>query len=173
MSKTANPNDIELIVLDVDGVLTKGTIIINEDGSESKHFCVKDGHGIRLWQRAGGKVALLSGRFSKPTQLRAQMLDIENCLQDCHFKLPALKKLLEKINVPAGRTAFLGDDLPDVPAIKYVGFGAAVADATEEVKQNADFVTENRGGEGAVRELIEYLLKNSKKWEKVVERYEV
>jgi 3-deoxy-D-manno-octulosonate 8-phosphate phosphatase (KDO 8-P phosphatase) len=171
MNKPANPKDIELIVFDVDGVLTRGTIIVNEDGSESKHFCVKDGHGIKLWQRSGGKAAFLSGRFSKPTQLRAEMVGVDRCLQGCKVKLPELKKLLKELNVPAEKTAFLGDDLLDLPAVKYVGLGAAVNDAVQELKDHADFVTENRGGEGAAREFIEHLLKSSGKWEKAVERY--
>jgi 3-deoxy-D-manno-octulosonate 8-phosphate phosphatase (KDO 8-P phosphatase) len=171
MGKSINLNNIELLVLDVDGVLTTGEIIINEDCSESKHFCTKDGHAVRLWQRAGGRLAFLSGRYSKPTQIRAEMLKIERCLQDCHYKLPALKELLSELDIPAERTAFLGDDMPDIPPIKYVGFGGAVADAAQDVKDNADFITETSGGKGAVREFIEHILKNSGRWKKVVERY--
>jgi 3-deoxy-D-manno-octulosonate 8-phosphate phosphatase (KDO 8-P phosphatase) len=87
---------IELLVLDVDGVLTDGKLIINADGTETKAFNSLDGHGIRLWKRAGLKVAFLSGRFSVPTDLRAKQLDIDYCFQDCHHKLAVLKKLLEE-----------------------------------------------------------------------------
>ncbi|MGA1980046.1 MAG: HAD-IIIA family hydrolase [Sedimentisphaerales bacterium] len=167
----ANLVDIQLLVMDVDGVLTDGTIIINDDGSEGKFFNLLDGHGIRMWQRAGLKVAFLSGRFSKATQYRAEQLDIDYCLQDCLEKLPALKKLLEQAGISAKRTAYIGDDLLDLPVMRYVGFGAAVADAVDEVKDTADYVTTRCGGEGAVREVIEYILKNAGKWQELMKRY--
>ena len=94
-----NLGDIKLLVLDVDGVLTDGSLIFNGDGSESKTFNALDGHGIRLCMRAGLKVAFLSGRFSEPTQLRAQKLDVDYCIQDCHYKLPAIKELLENFDI--------------------------------------------------------------------------
>ncbi len=162
---------IQLLVLDVDGVLTDGGLIVNADGSESKVFNTLDGHGIRLWKRAELKVAFLSGRTSVPTKVRAQQLDIDFCLQECHDKLPEIEKLLEQLNIKPENVAYVGDDLPDLPVIRYVGFGAAVANAVDEVKQEADFVTKKRGGDGAVREVIEYILKNSGRWEKLVDRY--
>jgi len=163
--------NIELLVLDVDGVLTDGSIIINADGSESKSFSLLDGHGIRMWRRAGLKVAFLSGRETEATKYRAEQLKVDYCLQGCHFKLPALKKLLEEIGLSPEKVACIGDDLLDLPVIKYVGFGAAVANAVDEVKNIADFVTERSGGCGAVREVIEYILKNTGKWQKLMERY--
>jgi len=162
---------IELLVLDVDGVLTDGNIIINADGSESKSFSLLDGHGIRMWRRAGLKVAFLSGRETEATKYRAEQLKVDYCLQGCHFKLPALKKLLEETRLSPEKVACVGDDLLDLPVIKYVGFGAAVANAVDEVKNIADFVTERRGGCGAVREVIEYILKNTGKWQNLMERY--
>jgi len=162
---------IELLVLDVDGVLTDGRIITHQDGSESKCFHVLDGHGIRMWQRAGLKVALLSGRASPATARRAQELGIQHVIQDCKFKLPALQQLLAELGLAAERTAYVGDDVMDLPVIRYVGFGAAVANAVEEVKEYADYVTTRRGGEGAVREVIEYILKGSGRWAGLMERY--
>ncbi len=162
---------IELLVLDVDGVLTDGRVIIHSDGSESKCFHILDGHGIRMWQRVGGQVALLSGRSSPATIRRAEELQIAHVLQDCHFKLPALQQLLERLGVPAANVAYVGDDLMDLPVIRYVGFGAAVADAIEEVKEQADYVTTRPGGQGAVREVIEYILKNSGRWQGLLKRY--
>jgi 3-deoxy-D-manno-octulosonate 8-phosphate phosphatase (KDO 8-P phosphatase) len=177
--------DIELLVMDVDGVLTDGTVMINSDGSEGKSFNLLDGHGIRMWQRAGLKVAFLSGRFSQATKLRAEQLEVDYCIQpsghgvcrgatasqrvpaepgDCFEKLPALKKLLEDAGISAKRTAYIGDDLLDLPVIRYVGFGAAVANAVDEVKEEANYVTTRRGGDGAVREVIEYILKTGGKW---------
>ena len=166
-----NLADIQLLAVDVDGVLTDGTVIINGDGSEGKFFNLLDGHGIRMWQRAGLKVAFLSGRFSEATKYRAEQLDVDYCVQDCFEKLPALKKLLEQLGLSANRAAYIGDDLMDLPVIRYVGFGAAVANAVDEVKEIADYVTRRRGGEGAVREVIEYILKNSGRWQELMKRY--
>lgn len=166
-----NLADIQLLVMDVDGVLTDGTVEIHGDGSESKSFNLLDGHGLRMWRRAGGKTAFLSGRFSQATKHRAEQLEVDFCLQDCFEKLPILKKLLEEAGVSAERTAYIGDDLLDLPAIKYVGFGAAVANAVDEVKKEADYVTTRRGGEGAVREVIEYILKTTGKWQELMKKY--
>jgi len=166
-----NLADIQMLVLDVDGVLTDGTIIINGDGSESKSFNSLDGHGIRMWQRAGLKVAFLSGRQSEPVRYRAEQLEIDYCVQDCHNKLGALEKLLEQAGLSAKRIAYIGDDLPDLPPIRYVGFGVAVANAVDEVKDVADYVTARRGGGGAVREVIEYILKNTGRWQELMKRY--
>jgi len=166
-----NLDAIELLVLDVDGVLTDGQLIVHGDGSESKCFHTLDGHGIRLWQRAGGTTALLSGRYSEATQRRADQLEIAHVIQDCHFKLPALQKLIEVLHLKPERVAYIGDDLPDLPAIRFVGLGVAPANAVDEVKQEADYVTTRRGGQGAVREAIEYILKNSGRWQALMERY--
>jgi 3-deoxy-D-manno-octulosonate 8-phosphate phosphatase (KDO 8-P phosphatase) len=173
MTKKPKTNlaDIQLLALDVDGVLTDGTIIINADGTESKSFNLLDGHGIRMWQRAGLKVAFLSGRTSEATKYRAEQLEIEYVYQDCFDKLPALKKLLEQLTLLPHQVAYIGDDLMDLPVISYVGFGVAVANAVDEVKQHADYITTNPGGNGAVREVIEYILKNSDRWQKLAKKY--
>lgn len=162
---------IQLLVLDVDGVLTDGQLVIHRDGTESKCFHTLDGHGIRLWQRAGLQVALLSGRYSEPTQRRADQLQIDHVIQDCHVKLPALRKLIAKLGLLPENVAYIGDDLPDLPAIRFVGFGVAVANAVEEVKAQADYVTTRSGGSGAVREVIEHILKTSERWQPLMERY--
>jgi len=167
-----NLADIQVLVIDVDGVLTDGTIVVNSDGSESKFFSVLDGHGIRLWQRAGLKVAFLSGRASEPTRYRAEQLEVEYVFQDCHNKLDALEKFLEQIGLSPDRIAYIGDDLPDLSVIRRVGFGVAVANAVDEVKQYADYITTRPGGSGAVREVIEYILKNTGRWQQLMERYE-
>jgi len=166
-----NLADIQLLVVDVDGVLTDGSLIINSDGSESKSFSTLDGHGLRLWRRAGLKVAFLSGRVSGPTQYRAQQLGIDYCLQDCHDKLSSLEELLKKAGLSAKQVAYIGDDLPDLPLIRCAGFGVAVANAVDEVKDAADYVTANPGGSGAVREVIEYILKNTGRWDELMKRY--
>jgi 3-deoxy-D-manno-octulosonate 8-phosphate phosphatase (KDO 8-P phosphatase) len=166
-----NLADIKLLVLDVDGVLTDGSIIINLDGSETKMFNVVDGHGIKMWKRAGLKVAFLSGRFSQPTDHRAKQLDIDYCMQDCKEKLPALKKMLSDLNISPEQTAYIGDDLPDLPPMKYVAFPVTVCGAVEEIKAVAAHVTTLPGGKGAVRELIEYVLKKTGAWQRLMERY--
>jgi 3-deoxy-D-manno-octulosonate 8-phosphate phosphatase (KDO 8-P phosphatase) len=146
--------------------------MINGDGSEGKFFNLLDGLGIRMWRRAGLKVAFLSGRFSEATKRRAEQLEVDYCVQDCFEKLPVLKKLLEQVGLSANRTAYIGDDLLDLPVIKYVGFGAAVANAVDEVKDTADYITTRHGGDGAVREVIEYILKNSGKWQQLMKKYQ-
>ena len=166
-----NLSEIQLLVLDVDGVLTDGTLVVNADGSESKNFNALDGHGIKLWKRAGLKVAFLSGRTSEPTEHRARRLQVDYCLQDCYDKLPAIEKLLKQANLSPRAVAYIGDDLPDLPPMLYAGFAVAVANAVEEVKQHADYVTTRPGGSGAVREVIEYILKSTGKWDKLMERY--
>jgi len=124
-----------------------------------------------MWQRAGLQVALLSGRHSEPTQRRAEQLQIAHVIQDCHFKRPALEKLIAGLDLSPENAAYVGDDLPDLPAIRLVGFGVAVADAVAEVKARADYVTTRPGGAGAVREVIEYILKTSDRWQPLMERY--
>ncbi len=166
-----NLADIEMLVIDVDGVLTDGTLVINGDGTESKSFNSLDGHGIRMWQRIGLKVALISGRASVPTQRRAEQLQIEYVFQDCHNKLPVFKDLLEQVGLSPDKVAYIGDDLMDLPVIRYTGFGITVANAVDEVKQYADYITTRPGGSGAVREVIEYILKNSGRWQQLMTRY--
>lgn len=167
-----NLANIQLLALDVDGVLTDGTIVVDSNGRESKFFNVQDGHGIRLWLRAGLKIALFSGRTSPPTKHRAEQFGIEYVFQECHNKLETLKGFLEQIGVSPNEVAYVGDDLPDLPPMRYVGFGVAVANAVDEVKQYADYITTHPGGGGAVREVIEYILKNTGKWQQLMARYE-
>jgi len=124
-----------------------------------------------MWQRAGLKVALLSGRASEATTRRARELEIPYVIQDCRFKLPALKLLLTELELSPERVAYVGDDLMDLPIVRYVGFGVAVANAVDELKACADYVTVRRGGEGAVREVIEHILKGSNRWADLMQRY--
>jgi 3-deoxy-D-manno-octulosonate 8-phosphate phosphatase (KDO 8-P phosphatase) len=162
---------ITLLVLDVDGVLTDGHLVLYGDGTESKAFHTHDGHGIRMWRRAGLEVALISGRRSEPTRRRAEQLEIPHVFQDCHFKLPTLQQLLAQLKLGPENVAYVGDDLPDLPVVRFVGFGVAVANAVEEVKAQADYVTTRCGGDGAVREVIEMILKASDRWQSLMERY--
>jgi 3-deoxy-D-manno-octulosonate 8-phosphate phosphatase (KDO 8-P phosphatase) len=166
-----NLADIELLVLDVDGVLTDGTVVVNADGTDSKFFNSLDGHGIRLWRRAGLKVAFISGRASKAVSHRARELEVDYVFQDCHEKLPMLENLLKLVDLSPAQVACVGDDLTDLPMLRCAGFAAAVANAVDEVKQSVDYVTTRRGGHGAVREVIEYILKSTGKWPQLMHRY--
>ncbi|MHC4264857.1 MAG: KdsC family phosphatase [Planctomycetota bacterium] len=172
-TKKVELDKIKLLILDVDGVLTDGTLFINPDGSESKSFNALDGHGIRMWKRAGFKVAFLSGRLSEPTRHRADQLEIDHCIQDCHHKVQAFQDLLEQESLAPQQVCYIGDDLMDIPVMKRSGFSVAVANAVDEVKQHADFVTTKSGGSGAAREAVEYILKNTGKWTELVKRYEL
>ncbi|MHC4758083.1 MAG: KdsC family phosphatase, partial [Planctomycetota bacterium] len=115
----------------------------------------------------------LSGRDSEPTKHRAEQLGIDHCIQDCHHKLQVFEELLKKENIKPEQVCYIGDDLMDVPVMKRSGFSVAVANAVDEVKQVADFITKKGGGRGAVREAVEYILKNTGKWKELVERYEL
>ena len=165
------PGDIKLLAMDVDGVLTDGTIILDGAGGESKRFNLHDGHGIKLWHRAGLETALISGRESAATTARAEQLSIKYVSQGQKKKLPAFESLLAETGLSAGQVAYIGDDLLDLPIVVRAGLGVAVANAVDELKERADMVTNSCGGAGAVREVIEYILKNSGRWDELMERY--
>lgn len=162
---------VQLLIMDVDGVLTDGSIIVHSDGTESKQFNVMDGHRIKMWQRADKLTGIISGRDSMATTLRAKHLGISNIMQGCLKKLPAFEEMLEKTQLSPEQVVYIGDDLMDIPLVRRAGFGVAVANADDELKKYADFVTQRRGGKGAVAEVIELILKNSGKWDGLMERY--
>ncbi|MFV1951955.1 MAG: KdsC family phosphatase [Nitrospinota bacterium] len=164
---------IKLLILDVDGVMTDGRIILGDDGKELKFFDVKDGHGIKLAHRAGLTTAIISGREAKLVLLRAKELGIEIVYQNTHDKVGICEKILKQKGFSAEETAYIGDDIVDLPIMSKVGFSIAVADALPYVKDAADLVTEKKGGRGAVREAIEFILKAQGHWEKLFERYTV
>ena len=162
---------IVLVVLDVDGVLTDGKIIIDDLGTESKHFHVRDGHGLKLLMRGGIDVALLTGRTSEVVNHRARDLGITTVCQGAKDKAQVLAEMLAEKHISRERVAYVGDDIVDVPAFRMVGFSAAVADAPGYVKAHADYITEKKGGDGAVREICEMILKAQGTWDAVTERY--
>ena len=162
---------IQLLVLDVDGVLTDGTITLTEDGREIKQFNVRDGAGIKYWQRVGKKVAIISGRGSKAVTHRAKELGIEAVCLNAKDKIPAFERVLSEFSLDGTQVAVIGDDLPDLPMFARAGFSAAPADAVEEVRQEAHYVTAARGGAGCVREVVEMILKATGQWQKIMERY--
>ena len=169
--KQTDFNQIQLLIMDVDGVMTDGGIIIHSDGSESKRFHVLDGHRVTLWHRAGLESAILSGRDTPATTIRAQQIGVKYILQGCKQKLPAFEQLLKDSGYLAQQTAYIGDDLLDLPLLRRVGFAAVVANGVEEIKSYAHYVTKHPGGHGAVAEVVEYLLKQTGKWDGIIAGY--
>jgi YrbI family 3-deoxy-D-manno-octulosonate 8-phosphate phosphatase len=162
---------VQLLLLDVDGVLTDGGVTWSNDGIEAKTFHIRDGLGLRLWQRAGGRVGLVTGRSSHVVQLRADELGIGIVRQGVDDKLEAAGAIVAACGLVWEETAFMGDDLPDLPVVRRAGVGIAVADACAEVRAAAPLVTDLPGGRGAVREAIERLLRARGAWEAIVARY--
>ncbi len=165
-------SDIVMLAMDVDGVLTDGSIILHHDGTESKRFSLIDGHGIRMWLRAGLQMAWISGRASEATRRRAEQLGVTLVFEDAAFKLPVFEELLRSAGLEAKQVAYIGDDLLDMPVLAQAGFGVAVANAVGEVRACADHVTAASGGAGAVREVIEHILKGSGRWDALMQRYQ-
>jgi YrbI family 3-deoxy-D-manno-octulosonate 8-phosphate phosphatase len=159
---------IKLLVLDVDGVMTDGSITINKQGDETKTFNVKDGLGLKMLMSSGIEVAILTGRTSLALALRAEELGIEEVYQGVKNKDILLKKLIKIKNLKKEQVCSLGDDLPDLAMFMGSGLSIAVADAVEEVREAADFITKNKGGYGSVREVCELILKCQGKWHGVL-----
>lgn len=161
---------IELLLLDVDGVLTDGGIIYDDQGVELKQFHVRDGSGIKFWQRAGKHVAIISGRTSRPVEVRARELGITPVLQGMPDKFPGYRRILDQFHLGPEQVACIGDDVLDLPLIRNCGLGVAVRDAVPELRADAKYVTEAPGGRGAVREVIELILSCQGTWQQLVER---
>ncbi len=163
---------IKILILDVDGVMTDGRIIMDDSGREIKNFDVRDGHGIKLIQRYGIDVVLLTGRKSEVVLHRARDLDIKEVYQKVFNKKEVLVKILKKNKITAAEAAFIGDDVIDIPVLRAVGFSAAVADALDVVKKTVDYITQNKGGRGAVREVCDMLLQAQGQWPEIAAKYE-
>ena len=169
----AKMRPLRVLILDVDGVLTNGEIIIDDAGRETKHFNVRDGHGLRMLMRYGMEVVFLTGRTSQVVNHRALDLGINEVYQGVWNKLEVFEEMLRKKNIVPAATAFVGDDLVDVPVLRRVGFSATVADAAADLKNVVDYITEQKGGCGAVREICELILKAKGAWPEVAARYEL
>lgn len=163
---------IKLLILDVDGVMTDGRIIMDSEGRELKNFAVRDGHGIKMIQRYGIKVAILTGRKSKVVEHRAKDLEIKDVYQKAFNKKEVFEKILQKHKLSNKEIAFMGDDIVDIPVLKIVGFSASVANALDIVKRQVDYITKNNGGHGAVREVCEMILQAQGKWPEIAARYD-
>ncbi|MCL2348866.1 MAG: HAD hydrolase family protein [Planctomycetaceae bacterium] len=162
---------IRLILSDVDGVLTDGGLIYDNQGIESKKFHSRDGFGIKLWQQAGYRFGFVTGRSSQIVRMRAAELDINIVRQSSLQKLIAVQEILESLQLTQENLCFIGDDLPDLPPIRYAALGVAVHDAAEEVLEAADYVTKCNGGFGAAREVIDLILKQQRRWQSVTQKY--
>jgi 3-deoxy-D-manno-octulosonate 8-phosphate phosphatase (KDO 8-P phosphatase) len=162
---------IELILSDVDGVLTDGGIVFDNQGIETKKFHIRDGLGIKLWQRAGYEFGILTARSSQIVKLRAAELGVNIVRQGFEDKLPAAQEIMRQLNLQPDQVCYIGDDLTDIPVLRHVGLGVAVADAADETRSAADHVTRKPGGSGAVRELVEELLRARKRWDDLIRKY--
>jgi 3-deoxy-D-manno-octulosonate 8-phosphate phosphatase (KDO 8-P phosphatase) len=159
------------LLLDVDGVLTDGGIGYTNEGLELKQFHVRDGSGLMLWRHLGKRSAIITGRTSRIVELRAAEVGIDIVMQGALDKLPALRDVLGRTGCRPEQVCYVGDDLPDLPALRNCGLAVAVADACPEVLADAHFVTRAPGGRGAVREVIEMILSGQGHWTRIVERF--
>lgn len=162
---------VRLFLVDVDGVLSDGGISYDGEGRESKRFHVRDGHGIKLLQRAGIEVGIISGRSSRPVAVRAAELGISVVRQGAFDKVSAWREIVQGKGFRPEETAYVGDDIVDLPLFRMVGFAAAVADAEEYVVSAADYVSSRVGGQGAVREIAEFVLRSCGRWDEVCRKY--
>jgi 3-deoxy-D-manno-octulosonate 8-phosphate phosphatase (KDO 8-P phosphatase) len=155
---------IRLLVLDVDGVMSDGKLYFTDQGAELKAFNSLDGQGIKMLQKSGVKVAIITGRQSSIVTKRAQDLNIEPLIQGREDKLVALSEMIAKMNLHWHQVAYMGDDLPDLPAIRKVGLGITVPNGSPELKRHVALCTRRQGGAGAVREVCELLMQAQNTW---------
>jgi YrbI family 3-deoxy-D-manno-octulosonate 8-phosphate phosphatase len=162
---------IRLLILDVDGVLTDGKIIVDDKGSEIKNFDVKDGQGLKFLLKAGFEVAIISGRESRAVEIRANGLGIKEIYQGIEDKKSVLDRLIRDRAIKIDEVCCIGDDIPDIPMFDQVGLSVAVSNAVPEALDAADFITKNKGGDGAVREVCELILKTQGKWADILSNF--
>ena len=170
-SRIDKAKKIKVLVLDVDGVLTDGTLFFDNKGNEYKGFNVQDGLGIKLMQKAGIEIAVISGRGSKPVKLRMEMLGVKLVYLGQLDKSHAIEEILHKTGCAADELAHVGDDLIDLPVFTRVGFAIAVKNANEQVLPYVDWQTELSGGQGAVREVCDFILQAQGKMDALVESF--
>lgn len=162
---------IKLLLMDCDGVLTDGRITLLENGDEEKSFHTRDGHGLVLLHRAGLQSGIISGRTSTLVKRRASELGIKHLRQGTWNKVKDFEELLVEAGVDEKQVAFIGDDVTDIPLMQRVELAVAVADAVEETRGVAHYVTQFQGGFGAVREVCELILKSQGRWSELMRRY--
>jgi len=166
--------DIRMLILDVDGVMTDGSIVMDKNGDEHKAFNVRDGHGIKMIQRAGIQIAIITGRTSPVVQARASDLGIEYVIQKCLNKAEGLARLEQESGIPAAQCAMMGDDVIDLPPMYKCGLSLAPADAHRSVLNHVDWISDHPGGRGAIRQAAEALLIAQNSWDEIVfKRYSI
>lgn len=163
--------EVELLLLDVDGVLTDGTIYFTHEGTETKGFNTQDGFGIRLLQKIGVDVGLITARSSEAVRKRAENLGLQHVYQGVDNKITAYEELLNKLGIEPSKVAYVGDDWLDFPLLRRVGFSVAVANGVHAVKQMADYVTKRDGGRGAVREVCDLIIDAKDMQEKLLKEF--
>lgn len=171
MKLDARMQSIKLILSDVDGVMTNGGITYDNQGIETKTFHVRDGMGIKLWQKTGHRFGVITARSSHIVKLRMDELGVEFIRQGTEQKLATAQQIIAELNLEPENVCYIGDDLTDVGLMNSVGMSASVADAADDVKKVAHFVTKSAGGQGAIRELIEMILKSQKRWNELLQGY--
>lgn len=171
MKLDARCQQIEMILSDVDGVLTDGGVVFDNNGIETKKFHIRDGMGIKLWMRAGFHFGIITARTSHIVKVRATELGIDLVRQGFEDKLTIAREIMKDHELTPEQVCFIGDDLTDIPLMKSVGLGVAVANAAAEVKTASVHTTKLDGGQGAVRELTETILKAKNRWADVIQRY--
>ena len=163
---------VNVLLIDVDGVLTDGRIVLADYGDELKCFDVQDGAGLIFWNRVGLKSAIITARRSRLLKRRAKEMRINVLAQGCLLKLPMYERLLKQLRVSDEQVCAIGDDLMELPLLRRVGLAVAVPNAVEEVKRVCHYVTQRPGGKGAVRETIEIILKAKGLWDQILHRYQ-
>jgi len=162
---------LKLLILDVDGVLTDGKLFFDNDGNEYKSFHAQDGHGIKLLRQTGVEVAVISGRKSKSVELRMKNLGIVHVYQGHENKIAAFNEIIEKLGITPEQAAHVGDDVIDLPVMIRVGLAIAVNDANFAVRQRADWCTTLPGGQGAVREVCDFIMQAQGSYDQVLNTY--
>ena len=163
--------DIKFLVLDVDGTLTDGKIYVDDKDNSFKAFNVKDGFALVNWLKLGGEVAILTGKKSNIVERRAKELGIKYIIQGSKNKKQDLKNLLKELNITFENVAYMGDDFNDLGVMKSVGFSACPKDSVQEVLEITNFISSKNGGDGAVREFLEHIMKKNGMWKKILEKY--
>lgn len=162
--------DIKLVILDVDGVMTDGRIVIDDNGLEQRNFDIKDGFGVVALQMTGVEVAIITSKKSGSVRHRAEELKIKRFHEGIRKKTEPYEQILAEMGITDAQVAYVGDDLVDLAMMKRVGLPIAVADAVDEVREAAAYVTRARGGHGAVREAAEMILKAQGKWDAILSK---
>ena len=162
---------IKLLLSDIDGVLTDGKLIYGSSGTENKEFHVRDGLAVKIWRDCGYQFGLITARQSPAVQRRAEELEVDYVMQSRPKKLEGVQELAQRTNLELFEIGYVGDDLHDLSAVAHTGLGMTVENAVPEVKAVADLVTDRPGGAGALREIVEFILKSKGEWEQAIQSF--